>query len=155
MSQVVESHQKQGRLAAEKLAADLAAHTISNCANQNIFPPQYNTMITDEIIATARMVHALIWSANKIRLNESEELYRKRRDLQKQALQKCDELRQILQIAQKVFHFKARKLKAWEDKIEAVEKCTASWRDSDRKMHLKAIEAAEAEPTQEDKRDVS
>ena len=47
-------------------ARELAIHTIKICNNKNIFLPEYQSALTDDIIRTAKNIFVNVWTANNI-----------------------------------------------------------------------------------------
>ena len=75
-------------------ARELALYTIQICNNKNIFLPEYQSALTDDIIRTAKDIYMHVWTANNIRVTDSKrkELFAYRNKLQRQAILDCNNL---------------------------------------------------------------
>lgn len=55
-------------------ARELALYTIKICTNKNIFLPEYQSALTDDIIRKAKDIYTNVWTANNIRVDGHKEL---------------------------------------------------------------------------------
>lgn len=117
-------------------ARDLAIHTIKICNNKNIFLPEYQSALTDDIIRTAKDIYKNVKAANDIRVKkEDPETWEERNRLQKMAVRNCRDLISCISLAKPLFHLKGRKVKYWRDlTIETKEKIM-KWHESDVKRY--------------------
>lgn len=96
-------------------AQSLCIHTIKNCTNQNIFLPQYQNALTNDLIQTSKDIFIDCWTVNNIMIRSKEDYdnYMERKRLQEKAIRECTNLLAMLQIAQALFHLKTKRIKYW------------------------------------------
>lgn len=97
-------------------ARELALYTIKICNNKNIFLPEYQSALTDDIIRTAKDIYINVWTANNIRVDGHKELWNWRNRLQRQATMECNNLLALIGLARPLFHLKGKKVKYWSEK---------------------------------------
>lgn len=91
-------------------ARELAIHTIKICNNKNIFLPEYQSALTDDIIRTAKNIFVNVWTANNI-IVKSQRLWDYRNQYQQKAILDCNNLLALISIARVLFHLKGNKEK--------------------------------------------
>ncbi len=118
-------------------AMNLAVYTIQICNNKNIFLPEYQSSLTDDIIRTAKDIYIHTWTANNIRVTETEkkELWAWRSKLQRQAILDCNNLLALIGLARRLFHLKGKKAKYWSEKTLKTRNYIKKWRESDQKRY--------------------
>lgn len=114
-------------------ARELALYTIQICKNQNIFLPEYQTALTDDIIRTAKNIYINAWTANNIRVTEKQkkELWGWRSKLQRQAILDCNNLLALIGLARPLFHLKGKRIKYWSEQTIKARNYIKRWRESD------------------------
>lgn len=112
-------------------AMELAAYTIQVTKNPKVFDPLYNTAITNDIISTAKDIYISAWTANNIMVRSDGDLYRKRREYQTNAILQCNNLLALIQLAQRIFHFRTKRLGFWASKIVGTRSILQAWKESD------------------------
>lgn len=114
-------------------ARELALYTIQICNNKNIFLPEYQSSLTDDIIRTAKDIYIHVWTANNIRVTNSErkELFAYRNKLQRQAILDCNNLLALIGLARPLFHLKGKKAKYWSEKVIKTRNYIKRWKESD------------------------
>ena len=119
-------------------ARELALHTIKICCNKNIFLPEYQSALTDDIIRTAKDIYKNVEAANNIRvLKYDPDTWQDRRKLQKRAIKDCGDLISCISLAKSLFHLKGKKVKYWiKLTTEAMEKIK-KWHEADVKRYGK------------------
>ena len=127
-----------GRLEVIEKALDLADYTITITANSKIFLPEYQRSLTDDINRIALAIYVDAWTANNIKVT-NEESYMERRRLQDKAARNCNNLLALMQLAQKVFHLKLKRIKFWGEKTLNVRSLLRAWRESDYKRYAEAL----------------
>lgn len=127
-----------GRLEVIEKALDLADYTITITANSKIFLPEYQRSLTDDINRIALAIYVDAWTANNIKVT-NEESYMERRRLQERAARNCNNLLALMQLAQKVFHLKLKRIKLWGEKTLNVRGLLRAWRESDYKRYAEAL----------------
>lgn len=131
---VPEGQRSHSKLEVIVMARSLAAYTIKITKNQNVFQPEYNNGITNDIIHTAKEIYLRCWTANNIYVTEKED-WHERCSLQESAARECNNLLALMQLAQEVFHLKTKRIKYWGEKTIAVRNKIRAWNDSDRKRY--------------------
>lgn len=124
----------EGKLEVCLKAHDLCCYTIQITSNQNNFPEKYQHSLTDRIVDAAIEIHALVWSANNIYVNSTED-FKNRIALQEQAAIKCNVLISLIEVAHRVYHLSSKRVYYWTDKAITVRNLIRGWRDKDRKRY--------------------
>lgn len=114
-------------------ARELALYTIKICQNKNIFIPEYQSSLTDDIVRTAKDIYINSWTANNIRVSgkNSNELLEWRSRLQRQAILDCNNLLALIGLARPLFHLKGKKVKYWPEQTLKARNYIKKWRESD------------------------
>ena len=115
-------------------ARELAKYTLDITKNKNIFLPEYQTALTNDIINTVKDIFMKCWTANNIRVTKTEEAER-RLDLQAQAAEKCNNLLAQIDLAKTVYHLKSKRIKYWAGKTILVRSLIREWRTSDTRRY--------------------
>ena len=115
-------------------ARELALHTIKICNNKNIFLPEYQSALTDDIIRTAKDIYISVWSANNI-LTKTSEQWKYRSQLQKKAALQCNNLLALISIARALFHLKGKKVSYWSGVTIETRNIIRKWHESDQKRY--------------------
>ena len=118
-------------------ANELTCYTIKICDNKNIFLPEHQGSVTNNIVNAATMIYVCCWDANQIHVapDTPEEERRDRKRLQDQAIIYCNRLLALIQIAKRMFHLKSKRVKYWGRKTIDVREGIKRWQDSDRKRY--------------------
>ena len=132
---VVEGARNKGKLEVIIKALDLADYTIKITANEKVFDPKFRAAVTDDLVAHAKDIYLICWTANNIRVTSDIETYKKRKELQDEAIVKCTALLGLLNIAKKVFHLETRRVTYWGNKIINCRKLIRAWRNADKKRY--------------------
>ena len=132
---VVEGARNKGKLEVIIKALDLADYTIKITANEKVFDPKFRAAITDDLVAHAKDIYLICWTANNIRVTTDIETYKKRKELQDEAIVKCTVFLGMLDIAKKVFHLETRRVTYWGNKIINCRKLIRAWRNADKKRY--------------------
>lgn len=113
-------------------AKGLAAYTLQITKNPRVFDPVQNEGFIDEIRRLAIEIYGKVWTANNVYVRSPEE-YAARRELQRSARRDCNHLLPLIEIAGKVFHLKAKRMKYWGEWVIEVRNRIQAWEDGDRK----------------------
>jgi len=125
----------EGRLEVITKALGLASHTILITKNPNVFKPEYNLAITEDLIHTAKDIYISVWTANNIRVNHDHDNAVERIRLQKHAALQCNNLLAMIQLAQRIFHLPTKRVKYWAGLTLEVRSYIRRWNESDRKRY--------------------
>lgn len=117
------------------LAKDLAIHTIKICRNQNIFLPEYQTALTDDIIRAAKDIYIHAWRANNVKVDNDPEKWMIRKRLQELAANECNGLLAMIQLAKTLFHLKSQKVKYWGELTIKTRNYIQKWKDGDEERY--------------------
>ena len=123
-----------GRLEVIEKALDLADYTITITANPKIFLPEYQKALTDDINRIALAIYIDAWTANNILVRNAEN-FAERKRLQERAARNCNNLLALMQLAQKVFHLKLKRIQFWGEKTLNVRNLLRAWKESDYKRY--------------------
>ena len=123
-----------GRLEVIEKALDLADYTITITANPKIFLPEYQKALTDDINRIALAIYIDAWTANNILVRNAEN-FAERKRLQERAARNCNNLLALMQLAQKVFLLKLKRIQFWGEKTLNVRNLLRAWKESDYKRY--------------------
>jgi hypothetical protein len=113
---------------------ELAKYTIEITKNGNVFLPEYQTALTDDLIRLSKDIFIRCWTANNIRV-ETQEQYEERRKLQYEAILNCNNLLALIDLAKSVYHLKNKRVKFWAEKTILSRTLIREWRNSDAKRY--------------------
>ncbi|MCD7864048.1 MAG: hypothetical protein LUG61_11235 [Lachnospiraceae bacterium] len=121
-------------------ANDLVNYTIRICCNKKVFLPEYQNALTNDIIRTAKDIFIFAWEANEIRVTDnqgkvSQTKYVERRRLQEISIRRCNDLLALMQMAKRLFHLKARRIKYWGRRTTEARELLVKWRDADTRRY--------------------
>lgn len=135
MSSVPESERQKGKLFALTKALYLTTYTIKITKNPKTFDPTYNNAITADIIHTAKDMYTSAWTANNIRVDGNAEKAHERLNLQVHAIQQCNALFPMIEIAYKIFHLSSKRVRHWARLVAETKESLTSWHESDVKRY--------------------
>ncbi len=115
-------------------AINLAKHTMRLTHNEKHFPKRYRWMITQKIVNTAIDIVTNVRKANNIRIEEKSDLLQ-RRQYQIDALNDCETLLTLIEIAYSMFNLESGSVEYWTGLIVKQEQLISKWRKSDRDRH--------------------
>ena len=115
-------------------AIDLAKHTMHLTHNEKHFPKRYRWIITQKIVNTALDIVTNVRKANNIRIEEKSDLLQ-RRQYQIDALNDCEVLLTLIEIAYSMFNLESGSVEYWTGLIVKQEQLISKWRKSDRDRH--------------------
>lgn len=118
-------------LQACELARMLAVHTIKICKNTNIFLPEYQTALTDDLIRLSKDIFIHVWMANNIKVDKSPQRWIERDRLQNLAANECNGLLASIALAKRLFHLKSKKVKYWGEKTIETRNKIRRWHEID------------------------
>lgn len=127
---VPEGLRKCGKLNVLIEALDLADYTLEITRNERIFKPEYKEVLTDRITDLTVRIYMNLYQANRIRVTCEKDAVR-RVSLQRQAFEDCEDLLPLIQIAQKTFHLKLKRIRYWGSKVCSVKSRIESWSNAD------------------------
>lgn len=117
-------------------ARGVALHTIHICTNKNIFLPEYQSALTDDMIQTAIRIYKNVWKANNIRVTKQTH-WKYRSRLQMEAILDCNDLLASIGLARSLFHLKGKKAEYWSGLVIEARTLIAKWHTSDTKRYSK------------------
>ena len=131
---VPEGQRGDGKLKAIVKAMELASYTLAITKNKNVFPLEYQSALTDDIIRTSKDIYLKAFTANNILVKNGED-WKKRCDFQKAACNDCNNMLALIQLAQPVFHLKSKRIKYWGEKVLEVRNLLRKWNIADSKRY--------------------
>lgn len=136
---VPESQRSKSRFEVFIKAQSLCVYTIKICTNQNVFLPQYQNALTNDLIRTSKDIFIDCWTANNIEIRSKNDYdnYKERKRLQEKAIRECTNLLAMMQIAQSLFHLKTKRIKYWGEKTVEVKNLIRRWKESDNERFSK------------------
>lgn len=135
---VPEGLRKCGKMKVLIEALDLTDYTLAITANSKVFVPKYQTVLTDKINELVLNMYINLFTANNIVVKSEMDMAERQR-LQMVALTQCEDLLALIQIAQKVFHLKLKRIKYWGSKIISVKSLIKSWSKADIERYSAAL----------------
>ena len=126
------------QLDALQKAQDLALHTIKITANQNIFRPEYQNALTNDIIRCAKDIYIHAGSANDIRVDGNKERLLERLKLQRTAIRECGDMLRLIDLARRLFRLKGNKVRYWSGLTRETAGLLTRWHESDLKRYRDA-----------------
>lgn len=131
---VPESQRGKGKFDVIINALYLAQYTITITKNKNIFLPEYQSALTDDLIRCAKDIYINAWKANNIRVTSQEDC-KERKHLQELSILECNSLLATMQLAKKVFHLKSKRIKYWGELTIKARDGIHAWKESDTKRY--------------------
>ena len=131
---VPESQRGKGKFDVIINALYLAQYTITITKNKNIFLPEYQSALTDDLIRSAKDIYINAWKANNIRVTSQED-WKERKHLQELSILECNSLLATMQLAKKVFHLKSKRIKHWGELTIKARDGIRAWKESDTKRY--------------------
>lgn len=136
---VPEGARGEGKFSLVMKAEELAAYTMQITANDNVFMPEYQRALTDNIITQAKNAYLLIREANEYRVSRESDDYmsnrRKRARSQNLAVECLKRLLYLIGLAQRVFHLSSRRVKYWGAMVIDIRDRTRKWMESDMRRY--------------------
>ncbi len=133
---VTANRRKSGKLEVLTKANELCTYTIKICVNPNIFLPEFQNALTDDIIKTSKNIFLYAWKANNVVVGRNYENKISRLNYQEIAIDSCNDLLALMQIAQKLFHLKSKRIAYWGDLTIEVRAMLRAWKNSDERRYI-------------------
>lgn len=117
-------------------ARGLAIHTMRICKNKNIFLPEYQSALTDDLIKISKDIYLKVRRSNNIRMDVKDperkaENWTARSRLQISAYLDCNELLYQIDLARGLFHLKGKKAEYWSGLALETREYIKRWHESD------------------------
>ena len=125
-------------IACEK-AMNLALHTIKICNNKNIFFPEYQSALTDDIIRCAKDIYVYAWNGNNVYVTAKNGRWPDRERLQLASISKCNELLALINIARRLFHLKGSKVAYWSRLTIETRKMIGRWHEANAAQYKQRV----------------
>ena len=132
---VPESRRGHGKFEVLTKANDLAVYTIRIASNPKTFDLKYQTALANDIISTAKDIYIKCKTANDIRVGEDVYKAQMRKRLQESAIMDCNSLLALMDMAKRVYHLSAKRIRYWGKKTVEVRDMVRRWKDSDSKRY--------------------
>ena len=113
------------------LARGVALHTIKICTNKNIFLPEYQTALTDDLIRTAKNIYIYVWTANNINVSKRASHWKYREQYQFKAVLECNNLLAMIGLARSLYHLRGKKAAYWSKQVIEARKKIQAWHAKD------------------------
>jgi hypothetical protein len=131
---VPETQRTHGKLEVLTKAMDLAVYTLRITKNPKVFPPEYQSSMTDDIIRTAKDIYIDAWTANNISVRSADD-WKERKYLQERAARNCNNFLALIQLAKPLYHLSSKRIAYWGKLIIEVRNLIRKWKDSDSKRY--------------------
>lgn len=127
---VQKDKRRKGRLNLATQARGHAKYVIQITKNPKIFDPQYNYVVTADLVRQAKDINRYIWAANNIRVDSKED-YQQRHKYQEAAALTCNTLLADIEMAASIFHLRGKRVKYWTEMVVNIRNGTREWIKSD------------------------
>lgn len=132
MSQVLETKRKKQPLEVFVKQVNLICYTIQITSGKTFAPAyQYQAVIVSRIVSQTIDIYTLSWEANNIRVGSDREKYRRRKELQQRAIERCDSLLGLILVAKMMFHLSGKRYEYWCRRVMEVKDMTMTWKEKD------------------------
>ena len=108
----------------------LASHTILLCKNKNIFKPEINETIINDLVETAKNIYLEAYGANEIRVKHLEN-WKRREEKEARAIDLCTRLLSLINLARHVFHLRGKKVLYWQRMATTTKSYLMVWYQSE------------------------
>ena len=119
-----------GELEVNTKARALTVYTLKILENEKWFPKEQAAFIA-KIQDCAIEIQALCWEANSIKVDTSQERYRRRLDKQDQAAEMCNRMMMLIETAKPLFHLTSKRVRYWIGMTKDLRTMIRAWRDKD------------------------
>lgn len=128
------SRRKPSRLEVLLRTRDLAVYTCHIASNPKNFDPKYWDALGDDLVRTAKDIHADAWMANEVRVGTDDgwqERRARRLCLQARAIEGCGRMIALIDLAQGLYHLDTRRVRHWARLVVDARRLLRAWRESD------------------------
>lgn len=138
---VPEEKRRQGKLEVLVKALNVATYTNKILANQKKFDPQYNEVLWNDLKKVAHSIYRNCRIANDLRVMKpvsheiDHEAKEARKRLQTQAIQDCQELLILIDMAYGTYHLTSKRVAYWGKITKEAREYIKKWREADRKRY--------------------
>jgi hypothetical protein len=117
------------------VAAEQLAHYSDQITdNQKNFPPGQGTALVKSLKQWSLEIYMYCYRANYIRV-EGRADYMERRRFQDMAIQRCEDMLPVLQLAKRRYHLSTKRMLYWGGMVIDVRDKIRAWKESDRKRY--------------------
>lgn len=129
---VPESKRGEGKFTVIAKSEELARYTIQITANENIFIQKYQNAVTNGLIDAAKNQYLKVRAANNVMVrNGHPEDARRRIRFQVEAIEDCNSLLYMVDLAYRVFHLRSSRVSYWGQMIVDTRNAIKRWMDKD------------------------
>lgn len=136
---VPEGARGEGRFTLPIKAEELARYTLTITKNENVFLPDYQRQLTDDLVNCAKNAYLSIREANDIRVDPTSETFladkRSRQNAQKDAIRFLKRMLPLIDLSRRVFHLSTKRVKYWGGMVVEVRDRTRHWMESDMRRY--------------------
>lgn len=132
---VNKNQRKEGELQVNTDARNLCIYTLRITANPKTFPVSQASYV-EKLRNTSIEICTLCWKANNIRVDGNEDRYNRRLELQNRAIDECNSMCVLIEIAKPLFHLSSKRVCYWMKLVTELRTLIRKWRNSD-KQRLK------------------
>jgi hypothetical protein len=129
---VKDTPQNRGLISLNK-ALNLSVHTIKICSNPKVFDEKYQKFI-DKLVDCATNIFMSANTANNIRVTD-EESKKTRLALEHKAIIYCNNLLSYINIAQRLFHLRGKKVGYWVGMTLDTRTLLGKWYKADKRRY--------------------
>lgn len=131
---VPETKRRTGKLEVLVKVLEVTKYTNLKLSNQKKCDPKFDYVLGDDIKKTSRDIYRHCWGANSIRVTDKS-TRDARKKLQQQAVQDCNELLMLIDMAQATYHFSSKSVEYWGRITIVARDSIRKWRDADNKRY--------------------
>ena len=132
---VNKNQRKQGELQVNTDARNLCVYTLKITSNPKTFPLAQASYV-EKLRNTTIEICTLCWKANNIRVDGNIDRYNRRLELQNRAINECNSMCVLIEIAKPLFHLSSKRVCYWVKLVTDLRTLIRNWRNSD-KQRLK------------------
>lgn len=135
---VPEGKRTESKLAVQSKAKALAAHTVTICSNEKVFPKRERWAVTNRIVSAALTIMEEIDVANDIYVSTKDDFQLRRRS-QTVALSHTAKLLGLMELAYVKYGISGQRMEYWTGLVIEVRELAKKWRQSDKERFKKYI----------------
>ena len=129
---VPKGDRSEGKLEVIVKARELAIYTIQITNNPRNFNPQVDSTIIEMLKRSAIQIYQDCRKANKLSLRHGMTSdYNERQMMQELAINQCEELVGLIEIAKSLYHVSSKRIEFWVDMTYQVQTKVKAWKESD------------------------
>lgn len=128
------SHRSENKLEVAMCSRELCTYTLHITSNDKIFIPQHYNTLTSKLQSLVINIHDKVWRAINLKITSFEK-FNERRRLQTEAINDCNSLLSLINIAHRLFHLSGKRIEYWSGLTIKTLKLIINFKDSDSRRY--------------------